>query len=315
MKQLVLLKEGEYRANVFSDLVECINNMETSELDREKINFFARTDFSYRLHANRSGLGGGALALTTYLADPTSSDQEPQAFRAIDVEKMRAALDTYPFVLFTTLAEDYNVDDSDVLIKGIYIVRDIDGHLINYDTGEPIFPEGNDGVNSIAKDAISFFGMVKMKDMPIYYLIVDSSLVHIGDGFDFHDETYDVVFRKVTDHDGTVKENIFVPSFSDGVTQIGKQDLFCTESEMTIKFFDDEKGVIKSNNLTDLLPDLDFTIESNFDHVIADNGVTLTLDYNELDTGYVRIKFNLGHFFDNAQRKEDPCFEFVIHKI
>lgn len=315
MKQLVLMKEGEYRANVFSDLVESVNNMETSALDREKINFFSRTDFTYRLHVNQTGLGGGALALTTYLVDPKSDEQVPQSFRAIDVEKMRAALDTYPFVLFASLAEDFAVNDSDVLIKGIYVVRDSNGHLVNYDSGEQIFPEGNDGVNSISKDALSFFGMVKMKDLPVYYLIVDSGLVHIGEGFDFHDETYDTVFRKVTDHDGTVKENVFVPSFSDGTTLVGKHDLFCTEGELTIKFFDDANGVIKSNELTDLLPDLDVTIESNFNHAVANNGVTLTLDYSETNTGYVRIQFNLGHFFANVQRKEDPCFEFVIHKI
>ena len=315
MKQLVLLKEGEYRANVFSDLVESVNNMETSELDREKINFFARTDFSYRLHVNQTPNASTALALTTYLVDPTADNQVPQSFREIDVEKMRAALDTYPFVLFASLTEDFSVADSDVLIKGIYIVRDSNGHLVNYDSGEQIFPGGNDGVTTITKDALSFLGMVKAKGMPIYYLIVDSNLVHIGAGFDYHDTANDVVFRKVTDHDGTVKENVFVPSFSNGATLVGKHDLFCSESELTIKFFDDDRGVIKSNELTELLPDLDVTIETNFNHVVQDNGVTLTLDYSATDTGYVKIKFNLGHFFDNVQRKEDPSFEFVIHKI
>lgn len=317
MKQLVLLKEGEYRANVFSDLVECVNNMDTSDLDREKINFFARTDFSYRLHANMTGdTSDGLLALCTYLVDPNSADQVPQSFRPIDVDVMRAALDSYPFVLFASLTENFSVEDSDILQKGIYVVRDTaTGSLVNFQTGALLFPEGNDGVNSIAKDAISFFGMVKAKNMPIYYLIVDSGLVHVGDGFDFHDVDSDVVFRKVTDHDGTVKENVFVPSFSDGANLVGKHDLFTSEDTVTINFFEDARGIIKSNELTELLPDLSFTVESNLQHTVQNNGVTLSFDNYFKDVGYVKIKFNLGHFFDNVQRKEDPSFEFVIHKI
>jgi len=312
MKQLVLLKEGEYRANVFSDLIECVNNMDTHELDREKINFFARTDFSYRLHANMTTRSDedGALALTTYLVDPKDSITDPRSFRPIDVEKMRTALENYPFVLFASLAENFSVEESDILFKGQYIVRDDEGHLIDFDTKKKLFPFGNDGVNDVMKDAISFFGMVKAKGLPIYYLIVDSSMVHIGAGFDFHDATTDVVFRKITDHDGTIKENVFVPSFSSG-TLIGKHDIFTGDPVLTINFFDDPNGIIKSNNLKDLLPDLDITVESNFSHDVEFNGVTLTLDK---DVGYVKITFDLGSFFNTAQRKESPSFEFVIHK-
>jgi hypothetical protein len=315
MKQLVLLKEGEYRANVFSDLVECINNMETSSLDREKINFFSRTDFTYRLHANTAGTGSGALALTTYLVDPEKANPDPEEFRDIDVEKMRVALGGHPFVLFATLAEDFAVEDSNVLMQGKYIVRDDNGHLIDYDTKEQLFVGGNDGVNSIAKDDIALFGLVKAKDLTVYYLIVDSAIVHIGQGFDYDHPHSDCVFRKVTDHDGTVKENVFSPSFGVGTTLVGKHDLFCTESEMTIKFFDDARSIIKSNELTELLPDLSVTVESNFEYVIENNEVKLTLDYNAADVGYVKITFDLGHFFANVQRKEAPTFEYVIHKI
>lgn len=314
MKQLVLLKEGDYRPNVFSDLMECVNNMDTKELDREKINFYSRSDFSYRLHANTAETGVGALALTTYICDPAKSNPAPEEFRAIDVEKMRIALDAYPFVLFACIADDYSVEESNVLMTARYIVRDDQGHLIDYETNEQLFPGGNDGVNSIAKDAISFFGMVKAKDLPVYYLIVDSSICHIGAGFDYYHTTSNVVFRKVTDHDGTVKENVFVPSFDADTTLVGKHDLFCEASELTIKFFDDDRGIIKSNDLTELLPDLSVTVESNFDYVIENNEVKLTLDYNDLSVGYVKIKFDLGHFFANVQRKESPDFEYVIHK-
>lgn len=313
MKQLVLLKEGDYRANVFSDLIECVNDTDTSDLAREKINFFARTDFSYRLHANMTPGADieGALALTTYLVDPTNSEQDLRSFRPIDVEKMRTALETYSFVLFSSLAENFSVKESDILFKGQYIVRDDEGHLIDLDTKKKLFPFGNDSANAIMKDAVSFFGMVKAKGLPIYYLIIDSNMVHLGDGFDFHDATNDVVFRKITDHDGTIKENVFVPSFSSG-TLIGKYDIFTSESSITINFFNDTRGIIKLNNLTELLPDLDITVESNFDYVVEFNGVTLNLDK---DVGFVKITFNLGPFFDGVQRKESPCFEYVIHKV
>lgn len=324
MKQLVLLKEGEYRANVFSDLVEVVNNEETSATDREKIKFFARSDFGYRVHVNSTSTNNeGALALATYLGDPHSEDNLPQTFRPVNIELMREALDTHDWVLFASFTDDFLADENDIIGNAKYIVRDDKGSLLDFETKERVFPGGTDGVNAVMKDSVVFFGLVKASELPVYYLIVDSSLVHIGDGFDYHDKATDVVFRKITDHDGTVKENIFVPSFSDGITQVGKYNLYFDHTvgdELTISFFDNDNSIIKSNDLTDVVADLDIEVESNLSYNVVGNSIVLSLDnFKENDSveplGYIRVTFKLGAFFNNVQRKEQPSFEWNITKV
>lgn len=317
MKRLVLLKEGDYRANVFSDLVECVNNnaphTDRSEF-REKVNFFARTDFSYRLHANLTdSKSSGALALTTYLADPTNNNQDTKTFRPLNTNLMMEALEKYSFVLFAVLAEAFAVSEGEVLGAGIYIVRDNNtGHLLNYETGDRLL---SDSESEVMQSALTFCGMVKTDLLPVYYLIIDSSIVHLGDGYDFHDDSKDVEYRKITDHDGTIKENLFVPTFSKGTTLIGKHNLLVTTKTLTIKFFDAPESVINSSNLVGSLPQISYEIDTNLKYKVKDNNITFTTGNDSPAVGYVKIKFNLGDFFEHAQRKEQPNFEYIIQKL
>ena len=305
MKHLVLLKEGDYRPNIFSSLVEVVNNTSLKEEERDQVSFFTRTDFSLRLYANMTVTKDqGALALAHYSVNPYEAEQDPNKFRAVDVELMREALEEHKFVLFAVISDTFIVADYGLVNHGIYIVRDDEGNLINYETKERLVSDGS------VINAVTFFGMVKAGDLPVYYLITDSNVVHIGDGFDFDDTDHDVLYRKITDHDGTIKENLFVPKFSDGTTLVGKYDLFTVSDKVTISFFED--GVIAYSDLTRLLPELQIDIQSNVPVECEQNKVVVNM--SSTDVGYVKIFFKLGHFFEEVQQKEKPIFEFILHK-
>ncbi len=303
MKRIVLLKEGDYRPNVFNDFVETVNFPHTTP-DAEQINFFAKTDYTFRIYPNEShNTPTHKLALTHYNVNPHVVPQDPLLFQSIDIPLMCEALEHYHTVLVGTPTTLYSVQDQQLLNNLRYVVRDTDGHIIDLITKERL---AHDTV-----DIITFFGMVKAGSMPIYYLITDPSIARLGGGFDCYDEVNDIEFLKVNDQDGSFKDNVFVPTLSSTSKFIGPNNIVTTSNTVEITFFESRFGVMKDVGY--VMNPKEVSVESNAPYTIKTN--TITLELNGLNTVYVEIRFVLGPFFDNAQDLERPTFSYVIHKI
>lgn len=325
MKQnYILIKDGDYRANVFSDVTELANNlMDSSGVPNycsEVAEFYFRMNYSFRLIRNNTSVNPQhPLAVAHYSTDKESAIINPSMFKTVDIELMKSALVNYDFVILGTCSNQNVVKELDVLANAIYIVRDKNtGRLKNYETGEPITDEptyqANNGVVGIPVS--SLVSMVKLGNLPFYYMILDPNLVKISDSIDYTDSTTNTVFRKIQDHDGTIKENLLRPSLSSNATLVGKESIFVTGTTFDINLFGDSHSLFSVYQDFPSTGDIDAVIESNFPYTFTDNTVSVTVgDISSGNIGYLKIKLNFGAFFEQCQRKEAPVLEYVIHKV
>lgn len=308
----VLIKDGDYRANVFHDFEETVNSLAPDD-NSEQAGFYSMMDYKFRLMKNRSSmLPHMPLAVAHYSVDPQADLQEENYFRPIDMNKLIAALDGgKDFVMYGHVTEAVVTPEIELVKNGIYMTRNDAGELIDLDTEDrlcdvdPAFPD-------VAFVSV-LFGLVKLGNTGIYYLITDDRLIKPNGGFDFVDNTAGVTYKIISDHDGTVKENILDYKFEGlGVNVIGKHDVFCSGTELVLDVTGGQATAFAAEVIAGgSAPLLDVTVESTYPYVIADNAITL--DISSGVTGYLKISVAAGVFFDIAQRKEKPVLEFVIH--
>lgn len=301
MRRIVLIKEGEYRPNLFSDFTETVN-----QLDVEQVGFYTRHDYTFRLTRNQSTIDTSfPLALAHYNVNVASVVQDPTLFRPVNTELIFTALDTYDYIMVGCVTKSHLVTDQSLLPHVIYIARDNNGKLINVETCELIQPDGND-VTLVT----TFFGVVRMTGLPLYTIILNSSLTHATDGFDYDHRDTDTMYRLVTDHDGSVKSTVFSPSIT-GATQIG-DTLLSQTTTTSIAFFDfpsvlHEWGVPLLNNVP-------YTIQTDLEYRILDDTITLTTERDpaRITIHQFSITFNCGLFYDIVGIIEKPTFSYLV---
>jgi len=306
----VLIKEGDYRGNVFNDFEETVNSLAPSDTT-EQAGFYSRMDFHFRLMRNQSSqFTDHPLAVASYIVDPVAPLQDPHYFRTIDMNKLIAALDSgRDFVMYGHVTEVNVTPEIDLIKNGIYMTRNSDGELVDLDTDDrlcdvdPAFPD-------VAFVSV-LFGLVKLGNTGIYYLIADPRLIKPIGGFDFVDTNADVSYRIISDHDGTIKENIFDYVFTgDSVAVVGKHDVFAgTGTDLVLDLTGGPSTIFAGASATP--PVVDVTVNSTYPYVIAGNSITL--DISSGVVGFLKISVSAGAFFEVAQRKEKPVLEFVIH--
>jgi hypothetical protein len=304
MKTFIFVKEGDAKPSVFRDLMETVNiRADSSDYDQQ-VGFYTHMNFNLRIGRNRTEESPKLpLALFHFTVDPTQSTQNADTFRVIDTDKMMSILDEgYDFVLFGFYSDDHLVVDYSVIKDAKYVVRDDKDVLIDYDTKQPISSNPSPNVSFIT----TLFGMIKMKPMPVYYLILDPNLVKISDGLDYTDEKNDITYR--LDDKKHIKENFFTPDFGSTVTKIGNI-LITSADKFTIDLFGDS---IYSHYATKgSVPKLDLTISSD---------LTVTSKNNKLNVqvtkpiGYVKYSILAGKFFNMVDSAEKLEFEFVVVK-
>lgn len=293
----IIVKEGEHRPNAFSDLAELVNTND----DHEQVGLYTRMDYALKLVRNRSRLDPHLpLALVHYYVDPAAGMQQRPFFRPVDVESMVAALDHYDYVLFGVISTDRVLDDYKLVNEARYYARNQAGKLIDIETNAPVIEDGQRSTNMIA-----YFGMVRMDGLPGYQIILDPKLVHASGCVDFEDET--TCYKLVTDYDGYVRDNVFNPIVTGGMTY-GDNLIFATSDTITIEFF---KGlsIMRREDNAKLLRQSFLTINSSLP-VTQENGKLIV----KLTPGnhYLNVVFDCGHFYRTANKAERPEFAYLI---
>lgn len=301
MKRIVLIKEGEYRPNLFADFVETVNRPEA-----EQVGFFAHHDYTFRLTRNRSTMEPAhPIALAHYNVDVANPVQDHKMFRPIDTEAVFKALDKYDYVMFGTITTSHLVLDQHLLPNSMYIARNKDGKLVNAVTDEVIQPD-TDKVTFIT----TFFGVVRMKGLPVYVIILNSSLTHVTDGFDYHHVPTDTSYIIVTDHDGAIKDAVFAPAI-EGAHRVDPI-LYATDETIIVKMFsfpsvlrDAHPATILANSSFSITTTLEYQIDSSFN-------IHIHRPSQRPSIHYFSLKFHCGLLFDIASIIEQPTFNYII---
>ena len=298
MKRTVLIKEGEYRPSLFAEFTETVNRP-----DYEQVGFFTRHDYTFRLTRNRSLLEPKfPLALAHYNVDVTNPIQDPKLFRPIDTDTMFEALETYDYVIFGAITPTHLVIDQSLFVDVMYIARDKYGKLVNAETHEALQPD-SEGVIFVT----AFLGMVRMRGLPVYVVILNPSLTHATDGFDYRHEPSDTLYSIVTDHDGTIRDTVFAPTI-DGAQVFG-QTLLATHPKIILNFFS-YPSVLRDTEIRNFLASSSYTIDTNTNYTI--DGTDIHITPREASVCYFNITFHCGTFFDVAGMIEKPTFNYLI---
>lgn len=308
MKHVILLRDGDgYQPNVFADLRDIVNRP-LSVNDTERVDFFARTEHTFRIYPNTSLLEREKpLALAHTAVDNSKEVQLPSLYRPIDVQLLRTAADNYSFVLFGVMADRQVLTDPNLLQKIIYIVRDNTGQFINYETNERLFSLGTASRQSI----VCFVGMIKVGRFPVYYMLTDPTLVKVGGGFNIYSEEYDLTIRKVNPQDGYLKDLVFAPTVDSSATMIGPNTIVTTATHLTFNFVNHPDSVIHDTQYQ--MTNEDLIVKSNVPYELTNNMVVL--DLSKHNTAFVTLSFVLSPFFEHAQPCERPIYSYVIHKL
>lgn len=298
MKRTVLIKEGEYRPSLFADFTETVNRPEA-----EQVGFFSRHDYTFRLTRNRSSLEPTfPLALAHYNVDVANPIQDPKLFRPIDTETMFKALETYDYVIFGAVTPTHIITDQSLFVDAMYIARNDDGKLVNAETHEVLHPDDKN-----VTFVTAFLGMVRMQGLPVYVIILNPSLTHVTDGFDYRHEPSDTLYSIVSDHDGTIRDTVFAPAI-DGARVFG-QTLLATQPKIILNFFS-HPSVLRDAEIRDFLAASSYTIDTNTTHTIDGTDIHITLPASQVS--YFNITFHCGTFFDIASIIEKPTFNYLI---
>lgn len=305
MKKIVCVKEGDFKPNIFNDLMETVNMRQDKTDYPQQAGFYTRMDFSFRVGRNRTEKNPQSpFALFHFSVNPTEAEQQSETFRPIDTNKMMDILDSgYDFVLFGFYSDSHLVTDYNLIQNAKYIVRDEQERLINYDTKDLIIEDVNGKITFIT----TLFGMIKVGSLPAYYLILDPNLVHTSDGFDYDDPVSDTKYH--LDCDATIKEMFFAPAFNEGVTKINPNILLTSLDSFTIDIFGN--SLFKQYIGTEETSVMNVTVDSNL--TVTQNGNKLLVDVNK-PIGYIKYTVNAGKFFNLIQSAEKLEFEFVVLK-
>lgn len=302
MKRTVLIKEGEYRPSLFADFVETVNQPEA-----EQVGFYTRHDYTFRLTRNRSTLEPTfPIALAHYNVDVARQIQDPKLFRPIDTDSMFDALNKYDYVMFGAITPSHIVQDQQLFGDAIYIARNADNKLVNALTDEVLQPDA-DSVTFVT----TFFGAVRMKGLPVYVIILNSSLTRVTDGFDYYHEPSDALYSLVTDHDGTIKDTVFAPSVS-GARVFGNILYADDNGGIDLSLFA-HPSVLRELDTMAILTASTYTVDTNLNYYIDGSTIRILRPYPFTAAAYYfSLTFHCGTFFEIASIIEQPTFNYVV---
>ena len=302
MNRIVLIKEGEYRPSLFSDFVETVNRAQD-----EQVGFYTRHDYTFRITRNRSNLDPTCpIALAHYSVDVANQIQDPNLFRPIDTEAMFTALTKYDYVMFGAIHKSHLVTDQNLFVEAMYISRNADGKLVNSLTDEPLQPD-SDSVIFIS----TFLSMVRLDGLPVYAIILNPTLTHVTDGFDYYHTPASTLYSIATDNDGPIRDVVFAPKIA-GAQQFGST-LLVHGTPVTIEFFSPPASVMQHLTSPHLLTDSIHTIDTDMEYTIDENTIIITPPLpGKTSIKYFTISFECGRFFDVTNEYEQPIFRYLI---
>lgn len=328
-KKLILIKEGDYRPNLFSDFVEYVNNDYVAATDafqsyRERsaeigddhtyFGFYNRMDFSMRLAENYlATIDTRKIALIHYRNDPLNLDTSPDIFKVLDFNDICNTVDKYGNAVFGLPVYQNTVPDYTVIKDATILARDADKNVIIDVYKDTAMTPGEDRTGQVqylhkGVPVISYFGVVKIKDLPIYYVILDPRVTKISTGLYVENDFMNV--RVISDHEGGVKNVLMTPHFSGNTDIVANYHVYTTEDELEVSVFEQADNLIKLYNVD--VSNVNLQVKSNYPVEIIPGG-KLKIKITGPD-GYLKFKVDGGDFFEVASHKDDLEFEYIIKK-
>lgn len=296
----ILVSEGERRLSAFSDFVETVNHQ-----DVPQVGFYTRLDPTLRIVRNRTRnrTESQPFALAHYHVDSALAEQPASHFRPIDIDVLMQAADKYDYVFFGAITSTHQTADYQVIPAAQYLARTSDGTLVDVETELPV--GGNDGGMTFVT---SFFGFVRVIGLPLYYMVLNPSLVHPTDGFDYHGQH--TTWMLLNNRDGSLRNRVFTPTVS-GAYQAGDTIVCGRGTTFKLDFFGGSCSVFDSSLSTDILMSVPVHVHAsqNLTHAVNHNHIEVTVGD---DPGYIEIEFNCGHFFEVASDTENLKFKYAV---
>lgn len=285
----VLVRQSRQLASPFSDLISTVNRQ------GQPLGFYQRIEPSMRIVRNRTlNNTDSPFAIARYHVDPWMKVQPSNYFRGINVSVIEQLMSKYDHVVYGRINHGTTVADHTSLDLAVYVAKDQDGNLINAQTEELIGPDVT---------IVSFYALVRIQNLPVYYLIVNSNLVSVTDGFNFHHPETDTSWILLSE-DNSFRDSVLSPTVTGG-TLVGNTIIRSTTGHgVTLQLF--STGILRNENID--LFNLKYTIKSSLECssygdcvLIADSG----------KPGYVKIKFDFNQYFADSTT-DSQTLEYVI---
>ena len=301
------IKEGVSTPSLYSDVCESINNV-----DHEQLGFYTRMDFTFRLMRNRSLLQPELpFAIAHYHHNPTLLYPPDGYFLPIDFELAVKALDRYDFVTLASVSKDHFTKESQLLSSMRYISRNANGKFVDVTTDEVLYPDRDDV--TFASSMITFLRLGKTQ---AYYVILNPSLLRASDGFDYHDEENDTLYKLVSQSDGSIRDEIFWPEVNNEYcTMVGNVIIQRTRySELQIRFFCNPLSSTCNENRKQWMDNIKVTVDCpEWAHFILSDGTIKICNSGGLwTTRPLKISFDGGPGFAGMKQSEKLTFEYII---
>lgn len=297
----ILVKEGARQPSVFSDFIETVNANEAPQ-----VGFFTRVDPGLRLIRNRTREDRDcAFAIAHFQVDPVLPIQPRSHFHPINTDFIAAAADEHDFIMVGVVTQSHHVHDYKSILEVKYIVRDADGFLLDLITKERIRADGK------VTFFTAFFGMVRVKGFPAYYMILNPNLVHVTDGFDYYESASNTMWTLLGDVDGNLKEALFQPEVLNG--RIIGTSILTDEPYFNFSVLTSKTGVLRRESAVELFNNSEWTVETNLNYFATEGGFQVSSP-KVGEVGFFELHLKCGAFFELANELERPTFKYVVHR-
>lgn len=300
----ILVKSGERQPSTFSDFKELVNYVD----DNPQVGFYTLVNPGVRLVRNRKPNNHDcAFAIVHYVVDAASPVQHESYHYPINSALLMAAADKYDYVMAGIVTSSHLPSDEQRLINMQYIARRADGVLVNVETELPIRDDHT------VTYMTAMFGFVRVKGFPAYYMIINDALLHVTDGFDFFDVPQDTLWMLLTEHDGAMRDRMFMPEVSADARLIGST-IMVQGSGFDLKLFDNPCSVFRNEDTAAILANASYKVTTNLKYNVVGNVFKVDTPYHGTQ-GFIELEFDCGRFFAVARPHEKPTFKYVVLRI
>lgn len=293
----VFVRNGDRTPSLYDDFTTMTNPDALPQ-----IGYYHQVKPGLRLVRNRTGQGV-PFAIAHFHTDPLLRTQHPSYVKPINLDVITTALARYDYVMCGVVSSASIVRDTEAIQMARYVSRDKDGGLVDVETGTKLEHNPMTTMSLL-------FGAVKFKGLPVYTLILNPDFLHATDGFDYYDAQRDTLWMLLTDRDGPIASQLFVPTFSSNVFSMGS--FLVVNDSFTLSLTSSDLSILKREQPQHILEKTSWTVETNLVYNVNEGRFTIDAPLPTRRIGYFKIRFDGGTFFNEAQEHERPQFNYMV---
>lgn len=305
--KLILVKEGNSTPNLFADFREYVNNSYPLSTNSPKpiFAFFNQAQYTFQLVKNiRSSTTTDGLAISHYNNIVQNPSSNQMFFKVLDLSELCNAVDEYGYAVFGAIQHQQLTSANALMFTSVFARDTTNNTIKNLRTGETY----NSSMESLP--IVSFFGLTRINNLPVYYLMPDSTVLKAGIGVDITNDEFAV--HSITDYDGSIRDNIITPQFSSNTVFVNNT-LYVTGDLFNISLFDSPFNLLRTNNID--TSSINVTVQTNLITKTILNG-NIQFDIPPQTTmGYIKIQISGGTFLDCVTHTERLAVDFSVVKM